>query len=37
MLPHELAEGFIVGELPVVLLGEGMIHILQTPVLGQLG
>lgn len=36
-LPHELAEGFVVGELPVVLLCEGMINILQAPVLGQLG
>lgn len=36
-VPHELAEGFIVGEFPVVLLCEGMINILQTPLLRQLG
>ena len=35
--PHELAEGFVVGEFPVVLLCEGMINILQTPLLRQLG
>ena len=36
-LPHELAEGFVVGEFPVVFLCEGMINILQTPLLCQLG
>lgn len=36
-VPHELAEGFIVGEFPVVFLCEGMINILQTPLLRQLG
>lgn len=37
MVPHELAEGFVVGEFPVVLLCKGMINVLQTPILGQLG
>lgn len=36
-VPHELAEGFIVCEFPVVLLREGMINILQAPLLRQLG
>ena len=36
-VPHELAEGFIVREFPVVLLREGMINILQAPLLRQLG
>lgn len=36
-LPHELAEGFVVGEFPVVLLREGVIDIFQAPLLGQLG
>lgn len=35
-VPHKLAEGFIVGEFPVILLREGMINILQTPLLRQL-
>lgn len=29
--PHELAEGFVVGERVVILLGEHVLHILQAP------
>lgn len=35
-VPHELAEGFVVGELPVVLLCEDVIDILQAPLPRQL-
>lgn len=36
-LPHKLAEGFVVGKFPVVLLCEGVVNIFQAPLLGQLG
>ena len=35
-VPEELAEGLVVGEGAVVLLGEGVLDILQTPLLHQL-
>ena len=35
--PEELAEGLVVGDGGVVLLGEAVLHVLQAPFLHQLG